>query len=140
MDPAAPAVGLSAFMLIASAGTHLPGRMTLPFVVTVLVTLGGLIQVAGRPEDRPPAGVVLAGGLTLLVTLIPFYSQQRFGILGVSFNNDFGSHLLFAGSYRDAVLETSVPLLDYYPFGPHARSSPSWPTGSASASTGPSPA
>jgi hypothetical protein len=118
--PAAPAVGLSVLMLIASAGTHLPGRMTLPFVVTVLLTLGGLIQVAGRPEDRPPAGVALAGGLTLLVTLIPFYAQQRFGILGVGFNNDNASHLLFAGSYRDAVLEASVPLLDYYPFGPHA--------------------
>jgi hypothetical protein len=118
--PAAPAVGLSVLMLIAVAAPHLPGRMTLPFIVTALLVLGGVVQVAGRPEDRPPAGVLLAGGLTFLVTLIPFYAQQRFGILGVGFNNDTASHLLFAGSYRDASLEAAVPLLDYYPFGPHA--------------------
>lgn len=118
--PAAPAVGLSVLMLIAVAGPHLPGRMTLPFIVTVLLTLGGAVQVAGRPEDRPPAGVLLAGGLAFLVTLIPFYAQQRFGILGVGFNNDTAAHLLFAGSYRDAALQAAAPLLDYYPFGPHA--------------------
>ncbi|HEY4095232.1 MAG TPA: hypothetical protein VGM33_06980 [Baekduia sp.] len=118
--PAAPAVGLSVMMIIAMAGPHLPGRMTLPFIVTALLTLGGAVQVAGRPEDRPPAGVLLAGGLTFLITLIPFYAQQRFGILGVGFDNDNGVHLLFAGSYRDAALEAAQPLLTYYPFGPHA--------------------
>jgi hypothetical protein len=118
--PAAPAVGLSVLMLVAVIGPHLPGRMTLPFIVTVLLTLGGAVQIAGRPEDRPPTGILLAGGLTLLATLIPFYAQQRFGILGVGFNNDTAAHLLYAGSYRDAALEAAVPLLNYYPFGPHA--------------------
>ncbi len=118
--PAAPAVGLSVAMLIAAASPHLPGRTTWPFVITVLLTLAGLVKAALEPEHRPPVGAWLAGGLTLLVALVPFYAQGRFGVLGVSFNNDMAAHLLYAGAYRDAALETATPLLNYYPFGPHA--------------------
>jgi hypothetical protein len=118
--PAAPAVGLSVSMLIVAGAPHLPGRTTWPFVITMLLTLAGLVKAMRQPEHRPPAGAWLAGGLTLLITLIPFYAQGRFGILGVSFNNDMGAHLIYAGAYGDAALEAATPLLNYYPFGPHA--------------------
>jgi hypothetical protein len=117
---AAPAVGLSTLLLIAVPGLHLPGRMTLPFVATVVLALAGAALLARRPAHRSPFLGALAGLLALAVTLVPFIAQRRFGTLGMSFNNDMGLHLLFAGSYRDATLQAAVPLLDYYPFGPHA--------------------
>lgn len=118
----APAVGLSWMLVSGLACLHLPGRMTTAFVLTALPAVAGAWLMVTRPGLRPPGLLAPASVAVLALTLVPFLVHQRFGILGFSFNNDMSAHLLYAWSYRDPVVAHAAPILDYYPFGPHAAS------------------
>lgn len=117
---AAPAVGLSALMVVAVPGLHLPGRLTLPFVVIIALGIVGAALLLRRPRHRPPRLWGVPVLLAAAVVLIPFFAARRFGTLGVSFDNDMANHLLIAGAYRDRVIEHAAPILASYPIGPHA--------------------
>jgi hypothetical protein len=119
--PMAPAVGFSMAMLIASAGLHLPGHEILPGIVSLVLVVCGAGLMVRSPAQRPSLLVPAAGVVTLLVTLIPFYAQGHFGILGVGIDNDMFLHLPIAAAFRDGYIDRIVSgLMYYYPVGPHA--------------------
>jgi hypothetical protein len=119
--PMAPAVGLSVAMLIASAGLHLPGREILPGLVSLVLIAGGVVLMVRDPKHRPSAAVAGVGAATLLLTLIPFWAQGRFGIMGTSFDNDMFLHLPIAAAFTDGYIDQGVSgFMRYYPVGPHA--------------------
>ncbi|HET6509491.1 MAG TPA: hypothetical protein VFG42_22020 [Baekduia sp.] len=119
----APAVGLSVAMLVASAGLHLPGHEILPGLASLVLIVGGAALMVRHPAHRPPPLMAAVGVVTLLVTLIPFWAQARFGILGVSFDNDMFLHLPIAAAFTDGYIDPGVSgFMRYYPVGPHAVS------------------
>jgi hypothetical protein len=119
----APAVGLSVAMLIASAGLHLPGHEILPGLASLVLIAGGAALMVREPEHRPPPVLAAVAAVTLLLTLIPFWAQARFGILGVSFDNDMFLHLPIASAFTDGYIDQGVSgFMRYYPVGPHAVS------------------
>ncbi len=121
-SPSAPAVGLSALMLLAAPGLSLPGRSTLPFIAILALSLSGGVVLQRRPAHRPPLWGLVPVVLTSLVVLIPFIAAGRFGTLGVGVDNDMASHLLLAGAFESASIARFAPAgpLGYYPLGPHA--------------------
>ncbi|MET0603445.1 MAG: hypothetical protein ABW167_15775 [Baekduia sp.] len=119
--PMAPAVGLSVAMLIASAGLHLPGHEILPGLASLVLIAGGVALMVRDPEHRPPVVVAAIAAVTLLITLIPFWAQGRFGIMGTSFDNDMFLHLPIAAAFTDGYIDQGVSgFMRYYPVGPHA--------------------
>jgi hypothetical protein len=119
--PMAPAVGLSVAMLIASAGLHMPGHEILPGLASLVLIGGGVALMVRDPEHRPPAMAAAVAAGTLLLTLIPFWAQGRFGILGTSFDNDMFLHLPIAAAFTDGYIDQGVSVfMRYYPVGPHA--------------------
>jgi hypothetical protein len=119
--PMAPAVGLSIAMLIASAGLHLPGHEILPGLASLVLIAGGVVLMVRGPERRPPAMAAAIAAGTLLLTLIPFWAQGRFGIMGTSFDNDMFLHLPIAAAFTDGYIDQGVSgFMRYYPVGPHA--------------------
>ena len=56
----------------------------------------------------------------LLLALLPFAAAGRSGTLGVSFNNDMASHLIWADAYRSEAFAAINPVADSYPLGPHS--------------------
>jgi hypothetical protein len=119
--PMAPAVGLSVAMLIASAGLHMPGHEILPGLASLVLIAGGMALMIRDPEHRPPVMVAAVAAATLLLTLIPFWAQGRFGIMGTSFDNDMFLHLPIAAAFTDGYIDQGVSgFMRYYPVGPHA--------------------
>jgi hypothetical protein len=117
----APAVGLSIAKQVASAGLHLPGHEILPGLVSLVLIVAGAVLMVRDPAHRPPVLLVVVGVVTLLITLIPFWAQARFGIMGVSFDNDMFLHLPIASAFKDGYIDPGVGVfMRYYPVGPHA--------------------
>ncbi len=115
-----PAIGIAIMMLIAVPALHVPGRSLTTAVVLVLAVCGALAYVATHPAQRPPIAGLLAGLPVFLLALVPFAAAGRAGTLGVAFNNDMASHLLWADGYRSAAIAAVNPVASSYPLGPHA--------------------
>lgn len=116
---AAP-VGLAVEILVAVPALFLPGRATTTAAALALLVLAGAVWVLRDAAMRPPIGGLLAAGPVALLTLVPFASAGRAGTLGVSFNNDMASHLVWGEGYRSAAVYDVVPVSPDYPLGPHA--------------------
>jgi len=116
----APAVGISVAMLISVAAIHAPGRCA-----TVAVVLGGLTLLAivwcwRDPAHRPPLPDLAAAAPVAVMVLVPYLAAGRGGIPGVSINNDWSMHLLWAESVLSTQTASVTPLPLDYPIGPHA--------------------
>lgn len=113
-------VGFALLTVVGPPTVHLPGRMGLFAVVVVLLTAVAAVHLvrAGTVRARPWA--LLAVVPTVLLALLPFAANARFGVLGVAFNNDMAAHLLLADALRSSAVDEVTPLLTYYPLGPHA--------------------
>lgn len=116
----APVVGISIAMMISITAIHAPGRC-----VTLAILLAGLTLAAGvwcwrDPEHRPPLPDLLAAAPVAAMVLLPYLAVGRAGIPGVSMNNDWAMHLLWAEAIVSADVQAVTPLSLDYPIGPHA--------------------
>jgi hypothetical protein len=116
---AAP-VGISILMLLAVPALHVPGgTATMAVVIAVAVVAAAAWCLRGE-DHRPPVGGLAAAAPVVLLTLVPFLANGRFGTIGVSFNNDMGAHMLLVEAYMSDAVAAVTPLLPDYPLGPHA--------------------
>ena len=119
---AAP-VGLAALLVICDVGIRLPGRAWTAVVIVVALCASSAVLTArhGRSRTVMIDALPVLGILLVLVSL-PFAANGRFGVLGVSYDNDMHWHLLFAQALREPGIR-HVDLDTYgagYPLGPHA--------------------
>jgi hypothetical protein len=119
------AVGISVLLVVGAAGASLPGHATTAFVLLVvaMAAAGGWIAWSDRADlawlARRVLDPALLALLVLAATLIPFFGNERVGLLGPSFNNDSRLHL-WATEFL--VRGQTVPqdvLGGGYPLGPH---------------------
>ena len=89
----APAVGLALGVVAAALAIRLPGDGTTAALVLAGLDLAGLARAAAPPA-APVSGSGITAALVLAGALIPFLVNARFGLLGVSFNDDANRHLL----------------------------------------------
>ena len=116
----APAPGIAVMMVICVPAHHVPGRATTTAVVLFGAILASVAYLALHREQAPPLPGLAAGLPVLGLALIPFAAAGFSGILGMSFNNDMASHLIWAEAYRSADVAAINPLPSSYPIGPHA--------------------
>jgi hypothetical protein len=116
----APAVGMAVLMLVAVPALYVPGRSLTMAIVLALVVAGCAVAVVRDRSSWPPLGGLTAALPTGLLALVPFAASGYAGILGVSFNNDMGAHLIWAEAYRSEAIASVNVFHSGYPFGPHA--------------------
>ena len=116
----APLVGVSIGMLVSAPAIHLPGRCVTTAVLLGILTLAAILWCGRAPAHRPPLWGLLAGLPVAALTLLPFLSFGRAGILGVTIDNDMAVHLWWAEAYASKAAAVAGPLPPDYPLGPHA--------------------
>lgn len=116
----APAVGFAVLMLVSMTALHIPGGTVTTALALMALTVAGLVLAVREPAQRPPLTGLLAGIPLALMALVPFISTWRAGTLGVGFNNDMASHLLWAEAFQSEAVARLNPLSPHYPVGPHA--------------------
>jgi hypothetical protein len=117
---AAP-VGVSMFMLLASAALHVPGRaVTCGVVIVLAIAVAAVLMTRERPSTlRPPLPGLVFGMWPFALALLPFAVAGRSGTLGVSLDNDMSAHLLFVeGILSQHVIDVNG-IDTGYPLGPH---------------------
>lgn len=114
----APGVGLATMIVVAGAATQLSGSASVAAVALALLTAWALFRSWARPTLTWRGALVVA--CPVLLALLPFVASERFGVLGVSFNNDTSVHLLWAEGLRDEFARGKFIPPDFYPLGPHA--------------------
>jgi hypothetical protein len=112
----APAVGLSALVILASMLFWLPGRRTTAGIIIALVVLAAIVALA-RERARPSSTALVTALLTLLAVSIPFVVNRHTGIFGVSIDDDFAAHFTWANSLD--VPTPGAAVFPSYPLGPH---------------------
>ena len=112
----APVVGFALLVVVSTDLVILPGHATTA-AAGVLALVAVSLAIVGRP--RVDAQILLVSLATTVVASLPFIANGRFGILGVSVDDDMASHLFWADVLRSG---NSVPELipPSYPIGPHA--------------------
>jgi len=116
----APSIGISIVMLIAVTQNHLPGRTATAAVIVALLTIAAIAWCVTDRRHLPPSKGVLAAVPVAFLVLVPFLAAGRPGILGMSLDNDMGSHMQFVEIYLSAAVEHITPMRSDYPLGPHA--------------------
>lgn len=118
---AAPAVGLSALIVIAAIAIKLPGRAVTAAVVLLIVLVAcAVVVVRDRVRIRVPLLGLLTGVVAALGAAIPFIANGYVGLLGVSLSNDTATHLRWAEGLRSPVVAARYGLEPGYPLGPHS--------------------
>jgi hypothetical protein len=116
-----PVVGYGAVLTVAGFLARAPGHAT-SAGLGVVALAGAAALVLWRRGARPSTPGLLREGLlvavlVVLVLSIPFAISDRWGLLGVGFNNDLGLHLAWAEWLRSGLGPTPEA---GYPLGPHA--------------------
>jgi hypothetical protein len=112
-----PPVGLAVLMGLVTVAIRLPGHAVTAAVLAALLTLAAAaVLVLRRVPPLPREGLWIAL-LTGAALLVPFLANGRFGLPGVSFNNDLSVHLLWTEQLRRPDV---TPPPGGYPLGPHA--------------------
>jgi hypothetical protein len=113
-----PAVGFGAVLTVTGLLARAPGHGTSATLgLMALVIVAALVlwrfgyRAPGAWREGAPVAVVV-----LLVLAIPFAVSNRWGLLGVGFNNDLGLHLAWAEWLRSGFGPAPDP---GYPLGPH---------------------
>jgi hypothetical protein len=114
--PMAPAVGLSALVIIASAVFWLPGHRTTAGIVIALVFVAAVVVLA-REGSRPGITALVTALVSLLAVSIPFVVNRHTGIFGVSVDDDFAAHFTWANSID--IPTPGAAVFPSYPLGPH---------------------
>ena len=121
----APAVGLAVLLAVARVTIELPGDdVTAAVTIAALAAAALLVLRRERARGRLPLGPALRLGIPVLLIVgaavaIPFVVNWRIAPLGVSVNDDFAFHLLWADALatRADAFEVIRP---GYPVGAHA--------------------
>ncbi|HVY97529.1 MAG TPA: hypothetical protein VHA54_11275 [Solirubrobacterales bacterium] len=113
-----PGVGLAAILTVTGLLARAPGHGTSATLGLALLLVAAALVVHRLPYEAPRAlreGLPVALALALVLS-IPFAINDRWGLLGVGFNNDLGLHLAWAEWLRSGF----GPAPDAgYPLGPH---------------------
>ena len=117
---AAPLVGFSSLIIIASVAIKLPGRAVTATVVCAAVLVAAAAYLLVRTRPRIPWGDLVVGGASLLGASIPFVAEGRVGIPGPPLDNDMAVHLLIAEALRSASLAKIYRIPPGYPLGAHS--------------------
>lgn len=112
------AVGLAALMALTSLAGELPGHGTTAAVAMAAVALGSAAWLR-RDLRLPPRDLLLALAVVVVLTSIPYLVNARFGVLGVSYNNDAAAHLTWTQWVQSGGEVGAQPVAGY-PLGPHA--------------------
>jgi hypothetical protein len=116
-----PVAGLALLLCVALAAAKLPGHGTMAAIAVALTVAAAIwALLAQRASLRPDADALAAGLLAAAAACIPYVASGRFGIPGVSFNNDASSHLAWATALQDPGLAAVVQPTAGYPVGPHS--------------------
>jgi hypothetical protein len=113
-----PAVGFGAVLTVTGLLARAPGHgtsSTLGLVALVVVAALVVWRSDYRAQRAWREGLPVAIAV-LLVLAIPFAVSNRWGLLGVGFNNDLGLHLAWAEWLRSGFGPAPDP---GYPLGPH---------------------
>ncbi|HYP48778.1 MAG TPA: hypothetical protein VEQ61_09105 [Thermoleophilaceae bacterium] len=116
----APAVGVSACMLIALVSIRLPGHAWTAFAALALAAVvSAAFLVHEGVEARRAALALPVSLLILLACSLPFIAYWRLGELGPGFTADLALHMAQADALRQIGPSASVTSAGY-PTGPHA--------------------
>lgn len=116
-----PVAGLALLLCVALAAAKLPGHGTTAAIAVALVVAAAGFAIFKRPAPlRPDVDAAAAGLLALAAACIPYVASGRFGVPGVSFNNDASSHLAWATALADPGLGSVTQPTAGYPVGPHS--------------------
>jgi hypothetical protein len=116
-----PAIGLATLMAVSLAALKLPSHGTTGAIVVGLVVAAAAVVVwRDRSDVRPGWDVAALTGATVLAALVPYASNERFGILGLSFNNDLSSHIPWTRALQDPDAVATLGANSGYPIGPHS--------------------
>lgn len=116
----APAVGLSAAMLVATPAVQLPGRGATAAALIGLLALVAAVWCLRSPQHRPPPGDLLAALPVVVLVLVPFLAAGRGGVLGVTVNNDMAVHLAIVESILSPTADALYAVPPDYPLGLHS--------------------
>ncbi len=115
----APALGLSACVVIALIGMRLPGEASTAAAVLALAAAIAVLVLVAEGFDVREAGVAVPVGLLLLLACsLPFLAYGRIGELGPGFSADLALHMGQADALRALGPSASVTVSGY-PIGPH---------------------
>ncbi len=112
----APAVGLSALVVLACAVVWLPGHRVTAGVLLALAAVAAGVGLR-RQWTIPGLASVSVAIVTAGAVSIPFFVNRHTGVFGVSVDDDFAAHLVWANSLYSA--SPGVDIFPSYPFGPH---------------------
>jgi hypothetical protein len=116
----APAVGIALLTVVTDVAIRLPGRDGASAAV-VAVLVAAAVFVLRRSLRRGPSADALAPlAIVFGLLMLPFLANGRFGVLGVSFNNDMQVHLLWAQGLASEAVADVWPVRTDYPVAPHA--------------------
>ena len=115
-----PAVGMALLICVCALGVRLPGDSVTAAMLCAVVIFASLLLWVRSRAGLPPLTALLVVLAALVVAALPFYVNGRFGLLGVSLNNDTSVHLLWAEAFRSDWMASLYPLPSGYPLGPHA--------------------
>ncbi|MEA2195625.1 MAG: hypothetical protein QOG42_2059 [Solirubrobacteraceae bacterium] len=119
---AAPAAGLAALLIVASAAVRLPGDGATAAVALALVLVASLAHLwrTRAERERIPLLVICCGLLAFAIGAIPFVATNRIGVLGIGINNDNAVHLVWAEALRSDLMAQFYGIPRNYPIGPHS--------------------
>ena len=112
----APAIGFAALVAAAPIVFELPGHPLAVALLALAVAVFGATRVR-RPDALGWAIALVALALAWLA--VPFLVNGRFGMLGVSFNDDTRFHLWAVEHLARGSDVPATVLFDGYPLGPH---------------------
>lgn len=117
----APAAGLALILCVAIATVKLPGHGTTGAIAVALLTALAAWVLFTRGEPRvPDLDALAAGAAATLAGCLPYIANGRFGIPGVTFNNDAANHLAWMSALQDPGLIGAAEPTAGYPVGPHS--------------------
>jgi len=117
---AAPAVGLAALIVLASAAIKLPGRGVAAVAVVGLALVISAAFLWHRRALALQRSDLAVCALPLIGTSLPFVASGRVGLPGISVLNDTANHLVWAEGLLSARMAKLWPPPSGYPLGPHS--------------------
>ncbi len=115
----APLVGFALSIAIAAAVIRLPGHGLTAFIFLTIVSTVAIAFLRFKPS-LPGLWLTTAMVTCVVAFLIPFLANDRFGVIGVTFNDDIGAHLAIADALRNNFTISLGENLAGYPIGPHS--------------------
>ena len=117
------ATGFAFVMIVSSATVRLPGHGVAAGLSVICLVLASVAYVGGVPKIWAALGhglgLIATLGFSIALASLPFLANARFGMLGVSINDDLSPHLFWADSLQVG-RSLSDLIIPGYPLGPHS--------------------